>query len=408
MTGSPPNKAMSTKPFLAVGLDAGSRYTRAVICTLENNRMRFLGCGAVESQGWSKSRIADQQSVSQCILSAVQQAETAAQTLVESVTVGFGGATVRGANTRSKFELGRPREISQADVNTALKRATKVQLQEDRMILQLFPQDFVVDDHPGHRDPRKMLAYALEANVHIITASEKEHNSLVGAVNQAHLSVDETIFEAIASCYGAVLPEERYEGLACLDMGAHSSELVVYYGDSLQLASTIAIGGDHFTRDIAHFLKISFEDASLVKEVFGSAVSVSTANNSYIEIPAPEGRNVREANRRELNRIIEARAQELFDLLKKDLMRVGMQRALTSGLVLTGGGSHLHGICDIAEHVLDCQIRLGLGVGVQDWPEDLDMPSWSTALGLSMYSARLRTQVDLERQSIGLLGRILR
>src|SRR5277367_4202407 len=207
---------MSTKPFIAVGLDAGSRYTRCVISTLENNRMRFLGCGAVESQGWLKSRIADQQAVSHCILAAVQQAESAAQMLVESVTAGFGGATVRGANTRSKFELGRPREITQADVNTALKRASKVQLQEDRMILQLFPQDFVVDDHPGHRDPRKMLAYALEANVHIITASDKEHTTLIGAVNQAHLSVDETVFEAIASCYGAVLPEQRHEGLACL------------------------------------------------------------------------------------------------------------------------------------------------------------------------------------------------
>ena len=399
---------MSTKPFIAVGLDAGSRYTRCVISTLENNRMRFLGCGAVESQGWVKSRIADQQAVSHCILTAVQQAEAAAHILVESVTVGFGGATVRGANTRSKFELGRPREISQADVNTALKRAAKVQLQEDRMILQLFPQDFVVDDHPGHRDPRKMLAYAIEANVHIITASDKEHTSLIGAINQAHLSVDESVFEAIASCYGAVVPEQRFEGLACLDVGAHSSELVVYYGDSLQLAATIAIGGDHFTRDIAHFLKIGFDDASLVKEVFGSATSLTTALNSFIELPAPEGRESREASRRELNRIIEARAQELFDLVRKELVRVGMERALTSGLVLTGGGAHLHGMCDIAEQVLDCQVSLGRGNGVKDWPEDLDLPSWSTALGLSMYSARLRTQVDLERQSIGLLGRILR
>lgn len=399
---------MSTKHLLAVGLDAGSRYTRAVICTLERNRMRFLGCGAVESHGWVKSRIADQQAVSQCILAAVQQAETAAQTLVESVTAGFGGSTVRGANTRSKFELGRPREIVQADVNTALRRASKVQLGEDQMILQLFPQDFVVDDHPGHRDPRKMLAYSLEANVHIIMASEKEHNTLIGAINQAHLSVDETVFEGIASCYGAVLPEERYEGLACLDIGAHSSELVVYYGDSLQLASTIAIGGDHFTRDIAHFLKIGIEDAALVKEVFGSAIANGTPTNSFIELPVPEGRASREASRKELNSIIEARGRQLFGMVEKELARVGMKRALTSGLVLTGGGSHLHGMWDVAEQVLDCQIRLGMGKGVQDWPDDLDMPSWSTAIGLSMYSARLRTKVDLEHQASGLLGRILR
>jgi cell division protein FtsA len=399
---------MSAKPFLAVGLDAGSRYTRAVICTLEHDSMRFLGCGAVESQGWAKSRIADQQAVSHSILSAVQLAETAAQTLVESVTAGFGGVTVRGANTRSKFELGRPREITQADVNTALKRAAKVQLQEDRTILQLFPQDFVVDDHPGHRDPRKMLAFSLEANIHIITASEKEHNALIGAINQAHLSVDETVFEGIASCYASVLPEDRYEGLACLDIGAHSSELVVYYGESLQLASIIPIGGDHFTRDIAHFLKIKVEDAAVVKEEFGSAVSAGAPANSYFELPVPDGVETREASRRALNEIIEMRAQEMFQMVRKELTRVGMQRALTSGLVLTGGGAHLHGMCKNAESALDCQVTLGLGTGIKDWPGDLDIPSWSTALGLAMYSARLHTQVDLERQAIGLLGRILR
>jgi len=399
---------MSTKPLLAVGLDAGARFTRAVICKLDHGRMRFLGCGMVESKGWAKSRIADQQAVSACILEAVQQAEGMAQTLVESVTASFGGLTVRGANTRSKFELGRPREIGQADVNTALKRASKVQLQEDRMILQMFPQDFVVDDHPGHRDPRKMLAYSLEANVHLITASEKEHSALVGAVNQAHLSVDETVFDGLASFYAAVMPEDRREGIACLDIGAQSSELVVYYGDSLQLASTIPICGDHFTRDIAHFLRIGAEQAALVKEEYGSAMANTTADNSYIELPMPEGRAPREASRKRLNEIIEARATELFGLVKKELTRVGMHRGLTSGLVLTGGGAHLHGMCDIAEHVLESPTRLGLGIGLQDWPADLDEPSWSTAIGLSMYSARLHTQVDLERQSIGLLGRILR
>ncbi len=399
---------MSDNHQLAVGLDAGSRFTRAVICRLEKDRLRFLGCGMVDSRGWAKSRIADQQAVSECILEAVQLAESAAHVQVESVTAGFGGLSVRGANTRSKFELGRPREIQQSDVNTALKRASKVQLQEDRMILQLFPQDFVVDDHPGHRDPRRMLAYSIEANVHLITASEREHSALVGAINQAHLSVDETVFEGIASCYAAVLPEDRHEGLACLDIGAQSSELVIYYGDALSLAATIPICGDHFTRDIAHFLRISAEDAALVKEEYGSAVARWTASNSFIELPFAEGREAREASRKRLNEIIEMRAEELFNLVKKELTRVGMHRSLTSGLVLTGGGSHLHGLCDSAEHVLECQARLGLGIGIQDWPADLDYPSWSTAAGLAMYSARLHTQVDLERQSIGLLGRILR
>ena len=164
-------------------------------------------------------------------------------------------------------------------MNRVVDRASHVQLQEDRMVLQLFPQDFVVDDHPGHRDPRKMLASRLEINVHLVTTSVQEHNSLVGAVNQAHLAVEETVFEALAACYAAVLPEERREGIAVVDIGAESTELVVYYGDAMHLASTVRVCGDHFTRDLAQGLCISFEDAELVKLEYGCALAESLPEN---------------------------------------------------------------------------------------------------------------------------------
>ena len=399
---------MSRKQFLAVGVDAGSVYTRCVIGALENSRLRFLGYGITNSHGWTKSRITDQQSVSECIARAVQQAESVAQVSVENVTVGFGGLTVRGANTRSRLDLGRPRELEQRDINRALERAVRVQLQEDRMVLQLFPQDFAIDDHPGHSDPRTMLASNLEANAHLITVSTQEHNALVGAVNQAHLAADETVFEALAASYAAVLPEDRRDGIAVIDIGAHSTDLVVYYGDAMQLASSLPICGDHFTRDIAHFLRISYEDAAVIKEEYGSAVADSTALNSLIELPVRGDRDPREAPRRQVNEILEARALELFKLVRRELARVGMERSLGSGVVLTGGAAQLHAMCDAAESSLDCQAHLGLPNGLLHWPEELDDPSWCTAVGLAMYSARLRTQVDIERQSIGVLGRILR
>ncbi|MDQ2869077.1 MAG: cell division protein FtsA [Verrucomicrobiota bacterium] len=398
---------MSNRQLLSVGVDPGSLHTRCVVGTLENSRLRFLGRGIVESRGWAKSRIADQQAISDSISQAVQLAETDAQVLIENITVGFGGLTVRGANTRSRLDVGRPREIEQRDVNRALERALHVQLQEDRMVLQIFPQDFVIDDHPGHRDPRKMLASNLEANAHLITVSVQEHNALVGAVNQAHLAVEETVFDGVAACYAAVLPEDRRGGIAVIDIGAHSTELVVYYGDALQLASSIPICGDHFTRDIAHFLRIGYEEAVQIKQDFGSAVAESTALNSLIELPIRGERDPRETSRRQLNEILEARAKELFRLVKRELARVGMDRALGGGIVLTGGAAQLHGMCDAAESVLDCQARLGLATGFLDWPEELDDPSWCAAAGLAMYAARLHAQVDLDRQSIGILGRIL-
>jgi cell division protein FtsA len=406
---------MSTKSIFATGIDAGSTHTRCVISLLEDRRLRLVGYGSVPSEGWSKSRIVDQQTVSDCVLAAVEQAEAMAQTAIETVVAGMGGLTARGANSRGRMDLGRPREIEQRDINRAMDRAMHIQLQEDRMVLQLLPQDFVVDDQPGFHDPRKMIASVIEANAHLVTISTQEHNNLIGAINRAHLSVDETVYEAIAGCYASVLPSDRREGVAFIDIGAHSTELVCYYGESTQLATSLRICGDHFSRDLAHAFRIPLESAAIVKHEFGGAISQGTAGNSTVELPFIEAyaRNshdtvAREAPRKFVNEILESRAVELFEMVRAELERTGMQRAIASGLVISGGGALLPGICDVAERVLDCPARIGLAQGFLDWPDELNDPAWTAAAGLAMYAARLRSQVDLERQSVGMLGRILR
>src|ERR1700683_1545731 len=288
---------MSTKSIFATGLDAGSSHTRCVISLLEDRRLRVVGYGSVPSEGWSKSRISDQQAVSDCVLGAVEEAEAMAQTAIETVVAGMGGLTARGANSRGRMDFGRPREIEQRDINRAMDRAMHIQLQEDRMVLQLLPQDFVVDDHPGFHDPRRMIASVIEANAHLVTISTQEHNNLIGAINRAHLSVDETVYEAIASCYASVLPSDRREGVALVDIGAHSTELVCYYGESAQLATSLRICGDHFSRDLAHALRISYEAANIVKHEFGGAVAAGIPSNSIVELPGSEVGNDREAPR---------------------------------------------------------------------------------------------------------------
>jgi cell division protein FtsA len=394
--------------MLAVGIDPGGAHTRCVICTVEDMRLRYLGHGDVASRGWAKSRIADQQALSQSVLEAVRDAEGLAQVSVESAVVGIGGITVRGAISRAGIDLNRPREIHQRDVNRAIDRAANVPLKEDRMVIQLFPQDFIVDNYPGHRDPRKMLGQRLDANALLITGSIQEHNCLIGAINQAHLTVEETVFEPVAGHFAAVLPEERRQGMALVDIGAQSTDLVVFYDESMQLAASLPISADHFTRDIALALRINYDDAVVAKEEFGSALAEFTAGNSFIEIDTGPDRELRELSRRMLNEIIEARARELFEFVRRELQRVGMERALVGGVVLAGGGARLNGMCEIAENVLRCPARIALPAGIQDWPEELADPSWTAAAGLSMYSARLKVQGDLERQSVGLLARILR
>lgn len=322
---------MRSNVIPAVGLDAGSRHTRCVACVVENGRIEVKGYAQIESQGWVNGAIADQGAVTEGVQAVLREVELTSQLPLREVVIGVGGPTVRGHTARGHIDFGRSREIEQRDVNRVLDRALRVQFPEDRMVLQLCQQDFVVDDHPGHRDPRKMIATELELNVQLITVSIKEHTSLLAAVHLAHMAAAETVYEALAACHAAVLPEERRDGIAVVDIGSQSTDLVVYYGDSLQLAASLRMGGDHFTRDVVHALHIGFEDAEMVKEEFGGAVSASTAHNSSVEIPPSNGRDGREVPRCVLNRILESRSVDLFKLISKELHRVGMQSALIGG-----------------------------------------------------------------------------
>jgi len=393
---------MGVKPAYAVGVDAGSASTRCVVLLLENACVRLLGFGESKSQGWKKGRIADQNAVAESVLAAVRQAEAAAQAPVDAGVFGVGGGGVTSSNARGGYEIGFPRQIEQNDINRVVERARRVQLQEDEMLLHLFPQDFAVDGRHGARNPRGMVGSRLEVYVHLVTASTHEHEGLVGAANQAHLLVEETVFEAIAAAYAAIVPDGRDEGVALVDIGAHSTDLAIYYGESLLYSSSLPICGDHFTWDVARGLLVSPEDAEWIKQQHGCAMLGLTADNSLIELPSSAARGPRETTRRELNTIIEARAFELFDYVKREVEHVGMEDMLV-GLVLCGGGARLQGLCDVAERVLHCQARNGLPVGILDWPEEIDTPEWTTAAGLAMYSARLKLRAELDRRKPGLL-----
>jgi cell division protein FtsA len=405
---------MTEKPVYAVGLDAGSRTTRVVVCVLERGRLRFLGAGSAPSEGWVKSRIADQMAVSESVRIAVGEAQAYAGVNVESAVVGMAGQTVRGGNGRGAVELGHVREIETRDVDRVVKRARRVVLDDDRMILQVYPQDFVVDGFPGHRDPHKMLASCLAFNVHLATVSVQEHNALVGAVNQASVLVEESVFEPQAACYAAVRPEDRREGIALLDIGAESTGMVVYYGDSIQRACTIQrangtqICGDSFTRDLAHAMCLGFEDAEMVKVEYGSASPQYCSVNMHVELPTPEEREPRQGHLKHVNIVLESRATELFTLVRDELAQIGMERALIGGIFVSGGGAQLSEILDVADRELKCQTRFGLPVGIRDWPEELRTPQWTTAAGLAMYSAKIKQKNEIRRESAGWLGKVLR
>jgi cell division protein FtsA len=227
-------------------------------------------------------------------------------------------------------------------------------------------------------------------------------------MHEARLKVEETVFEAVAAAYATVLPEDRNRGVALVDIGLHSTEIVIYEGDALVHSASLPVSGDHFTRDVAWGLCVSYEDAEELKREYGCAILGLTSDNSLIEVPSPEGRQPKEAPRRQLNEILEARAEELFFYVGREFVKAGMEKSLGDGVVLTGGGSLLNGMCDMAERVLNCQARNGLPVGVENWPVDLLDSSWATTAGLTMYSARLKLLKDNKRRAPGFLGLVMR
>ena len=309
--------AAKSKPKLAVGVDSGSARTRCVICAVEDGRLRFLGAGSAASQGWQKGRLVDPKAVSAGISAAVKEAESRAKVLVESVILGVGGVAVQASQGRGVYEFGRPREVTPNDLAYAVELASRVRLEDDRMLVHVFPQDFTVDGRAGYRNPVGLQCARLEANVLLITTSEHEHDGLVNAAHEAHLSVEDTVFEPVAAAYSAVLPEERHRGAAVVDLGMHSTGVAIYDGDAAVGASSLPIAADHLTRDIVvglnyyHGITISYENAEILKREYGCAMLGLSADNTLVDVPSSDGRTSREVSRRQLNEIIEARSEEL-------------------------------------------------------------------------------------------------
>jgi cell division protein FtsA len=396
------------KPQLAVGLDAGSAFTRCVILAMQEGRLRYLGHGEVPSAGWHKSRLTDQAALTRAVQDAVRQAEAEAQVVVDAMVVGVGGVTIDGHNSRGIYEFGRPRPISIEDMAYAVERSEQVRLEDDRAILHLFPQDFTLDGRSGKRYPRGSVCSRLEANVHLVTVSEQEHDSICASVHQASYAVEETVFEPVAAAYGAISKDDRVRGVAVVDIGMHSTGLVVYDGEAVLLARSLPISADHLTRDVAVGLTVGYADAERLKIEYGCAMLGLTSDHSFIEVPSLEGRPAREAPRKQLNEILEARAEELFIHIGSELVTIGMEQKLLEGIILTGGGALLNGMCDMAERVLNCPARVALPGGVEGFPEDLCNPAWAAAAGLARYSARWKLKREGKRKAPGLVGLLFR
>jgi cell division protein FtsA len=383
---------------LIVVLDIGSAYTRVLAADLNEGALRYRGHGVVESAGMRKGLVSDLSPAAKAVKAANEQAERMARINIDECAVGVGGPHIRGINTNGGFELGsRMREITRDDVRTAVERARAVERPPDREILHLLPRQFILDGQPGIFDPVGMVGARLEVDLHIATCSGGALQSTITCANRAGLEVTEAVLESIASAEATLSADERELGVCLLDIGAHSSDLAVFFEGAVAHTASIPIGGAHFTNDLAVGLQMPLAQAEELKCQYGHVVVTSVPQAAEIEIHNPQQQMLR---LRAVAEILEPRARELLYFVKESLRQGAVFEALGAGCVLTGGGSMLPGMLDVTESQLRVPARTGLPVRLSHMPGELVHPGFSTAIGMLLYAHRTRVTRAAENHSL--------
>jgi cell division protein FtsA len=383
---------------LIVVLDIGSSWTRVLAADLNEGALRYRGHGLVESAGMRKGLIAELAPAAKVVKAANERAELVARANIDECVVGVGGPHIRGLNTSDGIDLGpRMREITREDVRYAVERARAIERPPDREILHLLPRQFILDDQPGIFDPVGMIGARLKVDLHIATCSGSALQSTVTCANRAGLEVSEVVLESIAAAESTLSADERELGVCLLDIGAHSSDLAVFFEGAVAHTASVPIGGQHFTNDLAVGLNMPTAQAEELKRQFGNAVVTSVPQQAAIEIANPQPRML---PLRTIAEILEPRARELLYFVKETLRQGGVVEALGAGCVLTGGGAMLPGMLDVTESQLRVPARTGMPVRLSQMPGELVHPGFATAIGMLLYAHRTRTTRAAEDNSL--------
>jgi cell division protein FtsA len=393
---------MSQQPenIIAV-LDAGSSKIRVLVAEIHEGALRYRGHGVVDAAGMRKGLIADIGPAAAAIDRAAIMAEDSAQTTIERCVAAVGGPHIRGVNSRGGISLGtRLREITKEDVRAAVDRARSIAIPADREILHLLPQQFILDEQPGIHDPAGMIGNRLEVNLHIATSSASAQQTIVTCANKAGLEITETVFEGIAAAEATLSADERELGVCLLDIGASTSELVVFFEGSVAHTSVVPIGGDHFTNDLAVGLHVSAPEAEWLKCNYGHAIVTSVSQLTEVELTGLPGYEPRTVRQRLISEILEPRARELFQMLRDNLRQGGVLEAMGAGCVITGGGAHLPGLLETAESLLRVPARLAAPVPLSRMPSELTAPEFSVLTGTLLYAHRTSVIRAAENQGL--------
>ena len=371
-----------------VGLDIGTKKTAAIIGEItEDKKIEIIGIGTTDSRGLRKGVVVNLEATVDAIKKAQEEAELMAGVEIDSAFVGISGAHIKSFNSRGVIAVsGKNKEITPEDIERVIDQSKAVSIPPDREIIHIIPQEFVVDEQDGIKDPLGMSGIKLEVNVHIVTSATTSVQNLKTCIERAGIEIERIVLNQIAASSSTLTHDEMELGVGMIDMGGGTTEVAIFERGSLWYTSIIPIGGDNFTNDIAVGLRTPIPEAERIKKKFGCVSSPPMDDEDTIEVPSVgRGKKPRILSRQLLADIIQPRAEEIFRLVDNDIKRMGYEKSLNSGIVITGGTALLEGLEEVAEEIFDLPVRRGDPSGIGGLAERVNTPDYAASVGLILF-----------------------
>ena len=383
---------MTKNGNLVVGLDIGTTKVCAILAEMNGGGVvDIIGVGHSPSRGLRKGVVVNIEATVDSIRRAVEDAELMAGVEIRSAFVGIAGGHIKGINSRGVIAIaGKNREVAQQDIDRVIDAAKAVALPVDREVIHVLPQEFMIDDQGGIKEPLGMCGIRLEAEVHIVTGAVASAQNIIKCANKAGLEVQDIVLQQLASSEATLTPEEKELGCILVDVGGGTTDVAVFVEGSIYHTSVLAVGGDMLTNDIAIGLRTPHPEAESLKRKYGCALASMTRPEEKIEVPSVGGRRPRVLTRQTLCEIIQPRLEELFMLVDREVRRAGYTGRVNGGVVVTGGSSIMTGVPELAEQIFDMPVRRGIPRGVGGLTDVISSPMYATGVGLGIYGAAHR------------------
>ncbi len=377
--------AKKTEKNIITGLDIGTSKVVALVGEItEDARINIIGIGRHPSRGLKRGVVVDIEATVNSIQRAVQEAELMAGCEVRTVYTGIAGSHIRSLNSHGIVAI-RESEVSKVDVERVIDAAKAVVIPADQRILHILPQEYIIDNQGSIREPAGMAGVRLEARVHIVTGAVSAAQNIAKCVRRCGLEVNDIILEQLASSHAVLTEDEKELGVCLIDIGGGTTDIALFFDGAIQYTSVIPIAGDQVTNDIAMALRTPTKAAEAMKVLHASAMPDMVNGNEMIDVISVNERPGRKISAKVLSDVVSARYEELFNLIKNEIARSGLENKIAAGIVMTGGGSSILGAIELAEVCFQMPVRQGFAHKVSGLSEATTNPSLATGVGLLLH-----------------------